>query len=171
MMRARLAHWCALLLCLLVLPRAYAAITVDNTATTTASAATSLTWSHTVGSGADRILAAMNRRHDVDLYKRLVDRLRAARPDLALSSDFIVGYPGETDAEFDATLRLIDEIGFAQAFTFKYSKRHGTPTANEDDHVPEPVKAERLAALQARVIAQQTDFNRACVGRTLPVLF
>jgi tRNA-2-methylthio-N6-dimethylallyladenosine synthase len=124
-----------------------------------------------VQSGADRILAAMNRRHDADFYRRLVDRLRAARPDLALSSDFIVGYPGETDADFAATLRLIDDVGFAQAFSFKYSARAGTPAAAAPDQVPEPVKAARLAELQARLAAQSTAFNRACVGRTLPVLF
>jgi tRNA-2-methylthio-N6-dimethylallyladenosine synthase len=124
-----------------------------------------------VQSGADRILAAMNRRHDADFYRRLVDRLRAARPDLALSSDFIVGYPGETDADFAATLRLIDDVGFAQAFSFKYSVRAGTPAAGAPDQVPEPVKAARLAELQARLSVQQTAFNRACLGRTLPVLF
>ena len=124
-----------------------------------------------VQSGSDRILAAMNRRHDVAFYRRLVDRLRAARADLALSSDFIVGYPGETDADFADTLRLIDAVGFAQAFAFKYSPRPGTPAARAVDQVPEPVKEARLAALQERLHAQQTHFNRACVGRTLPVLF
>jgi tRNA-2-methylthio-N6-dimethylallyladenosine synthase len=123
-----------------------------------------------VQSGSDRMLAAMNRRHDSSFYLRLVDRLRAARPDLALSSDFIVGYPGETDADFAATLRLIDHIGFAQAFSFKYSPRPGTSAALEPAQVPEPVKQERLAALQARIHHQQTAFNRACVGRSLPVL-
>ncbi len=124
-----------------------------------------------VQSGADRILAAMNRRHDADHYLRLIERLRTARPDLALSSDFIVGYPGETDADFAATLRLIDTVGFAQSFSFKYSPRAGTPAANAADQVPEAVKAARLAELQARLLAQQTAFNRACVGRTVPVLF
>jgi len=124
-----------------------------------------------VQSGADRILAAMNRRHDADFYRRLVDRLRAARADLALSSDFIVGYPGETDADFAATLRLIDDVGFAQAFSFKYSARAGTPAAAAPDQVPEAVKTARLAELQTRLAAQQTAFNRACLGRTLPVLF
>jgi tRNA-2-methylthio-N6-dimethylallyladenosine synthase len=124
-----------------------------------------------VQSGSDRVLAAMNRRHDAGFYLRLVDRLRAARPDLALSSDFIVGYPGETDADFSATLRLIDQVGFAQAFSFKYSPRPGTPAALEAEQVPEAVKQERLAALQARIHRQQTAFNRACVGRIVPVLF
>jgi tRNA-2-methylthio-N6-dimethylallyladenosine synthase len=124
-----------------------------------------------VQSGSDRMLAAMNRRHDADFYLRLVDRLRAARPDLALSSDFIVGYPGETDADFAATLHLIDQVGFAQAFSFKYSPRPGTPAALEPEQVPEPVMQERLAELQARIYRQQTAFNRACVGRIVPVLF
>ncbi len=123
-----------------------------------------------VQSGSDRVLAAMNRRHDAAFYRRLVDRLRAARADLALSSDFIVGYPGETDADFAATLQLIDQVGFAQAFSFKYSSRPGTPAALDPDQVPEPVKDERLAQLQAVLYRQQTDFNRRCIGTTLPVL-
>ena len=124
-----------------------------------------------VQSGSDRMLAAMNRRHDAEYYLRLVDRLRAARPDLALSSDFIVGYPGETDDDFAATLRLIETIGFAQAFSFKYSPRAGTPAAQADDQVPDAVKDARLARVQALLYAQQTAFNRACIGNTLPVLF
>ena len=124
-----------------------------------------------VQSGSDRVLAAMHRRHTADHYRRTVDRLRAARLDLALSSDFIVGYPGETDADFAATLGLVREIGFAQAFSFKYSPRPGTPAASAADQVPEPVKSERLAALQALLQQQQRDFNRACVGQVLPVLF
>ena len=124
-----------------------------------------------VQSGSDRVLAAMNRRHTAELYRRTVDRLRAACPDLALSSDFIVGFPGETDADFAATLALVGEIGFAQAFSFKYSARPGTPAAAEPDQVPEAVKAERLAELQALLNAQQRAFNQSCVGRTLPVLF
>jgi tRNA-2-methylthio-N6-dimethylallyladenosine synthase len=117
------------------------------------------------------MLAAMNRRHDAGFYLRLVDRLRAARPDLGLSSDFIVGYPGETDADFAATQRLIDQVGFAQAYSFKYSPRPGTPAALAPEQVPETVKQARLAALQAQLYQQQTSFNRACIGRTLPVLF
>jgi tRNA-2-methylthio-N6-dimethylallyladenosine synthase len=124
-----------------------------------------------VQSGSDRVLAAMNRRHDADYYLRLVERLRAARADLALSSDFIVGYPGETEADFAATMRLIETVGFAQAFSFKYSPRAGTPAAIEPDQVPEPVKDARLARLQELLHAQQTAFNRACIGHTLPVLF
>ena len=124
-----------------------------------------------VQSGSDRVLAAMNRRHTADEYRRSVDRLRAARPDLALSSDFIVGFPGETDADFAATLALVREVGFAQAFSFKYSPRPGTPAAAEPDQVPDAVKAERLAELQKLLNAQQRAFNQSCVGRTLPVLF
>ena len=124
-----------------------------------------------VQSGSDRVLAAMNRRHTADDYRRTVERLRAARPDLALSSDFIVGYPGESDADFAATLDLVRDIGFAQAFSFKYSPRPGTPAASAADQVPEPVKAERLAELQALLQQQQRAFNAACVGRVLPVLF
>jgi tRNA-2-methylthio-N6-dimethylallyladenosine synthase len=124
-----------------------------------------------VQSGSDRILAAMNRRHTVAQYHRIIDKLRTARPDLALSSDFIVGFPGETEADFAATLALVRDVGFAQAFSFKYSPRPGTPAASEDDQVAEPVKAERLAELQALLQEQQRAFNRSCVGRTLPVLF
>ena len=124
-----------------------------------------------VQSGSDRVLAAMNRRHTADEYKRTVARLRAARPDLALSSDFIVGYPGESEEDFRATLDLVAKIGFAQAFSFKYSPRPGTPAAEVEDQVPEPVKAERLAALQVVLQQQQRAFNQGCVGKILPVLF
>ncbi len=123
-----------------------------------------------VQSGSDRILDAMNRRHTADDYRRLVDRLRAARPDIALTSDFIVGFPGETDADFAATLKLVDEIGYAGAFSFKYSPRPGTPAALAESPVPEDVKDERLAGLQQLLDAQQEGFNHATVGRTLPVL-
>ena len=123
-----------------------------------------------VQSGSDRVLAAMNRRHRADDYRAVVDRLRNARPDLALSSDFIVGFPGEGDRDFADTLRLVTEIGYAQAYSFKYSARPGTPAANLEDQVPEPVKAERLAALQQLLNAQQVAFNQATVGRTVPVL-
>ncbi len=124
-----------------------------------------------VQSGSDRVLAAMNRRHTADHYRRLVERLRKARPDLALSSDFIVGHPGETDADFRATLDLARDIAFAQAYSFKFSSRPGTPAAAlEQGVVPEAVKAERLAALQALLAEQQQSFNRAFEGRTTPVL-
>ncbi len=124
-----------------------------------------------VQAGSDRVLAAMNRRGTADDYRRLVDRLRAARPDLALSSDFIVGFPGEREDDFAATLALVDEVVFAQAFSFKYSPRPGTPAAIMRQHVAEAVKAERLERLQARLNDQQRAFNRAMVGRTVDVLF
>jgi tRNA-2-methylthio-N6-dimethylallyladenosine synthase len=123
-----------------------------------------------IQSGSDRILAAMHRRHTAADYLRIVDRLRAARPDLALSGDFIVGFPGETDADFQATLDLVARVGYAQAFSFKYSPRPGTPAARLAQ-VDEAVKAARLAALQALLNAQQAAFNAACVGRVMPVLF
>ncbi|HVH81831.1 MAG TPA: tRNA (N6-isopentenyl adenosine(37)-C2)-methylthiotransferase MiaB [Stellaceae bacterium] len=123
-----------------------------------------------VQSGSDRILATMNRRHTADDYRRVVERLREARRDLALSSDFIVGYPGESELDFRATLDLVVEIGFAQAFSFKYSPRPGTPAATEKQ-LPEPIKADRLAELQALLQRQQRAFNAATVGTTMPVLF
>ncbi len=124
-----------------------------------------------VQAGSDRVLAAMNRRHTADDYRRAVDRLRAARPDLALSGDFIVGFPGETDADFAETLRLVADVGYAQAYSFKYSPRPGTPAATDDRQIPEDVKAERLAALQQLLDAQQLAFNMGFVGRVVPVLF
>ncbi|MCH8035823.1 MAG: tRNA (N6-isopentenyl adenosine(37)-C2)-methylthiotransferase MiaB [Proteobacteria bacterium] len=123
-----------------------------------------------VQSGSDRILEAMNRRHTADGYRRTVERLRRARPDLALSSDFIVGFPGETERDFAATLRLVTEVGYAQAYSFKFSPRPGTPAAALEPQVPDPIKAERLATLQALLGAQQAAFNQGSVGRTLPVL-
>jgi tRNA-2-methylthio-N6-dimethylallyladenosine synthase len=121
--------------------------------------------------GADRILAAMNRKHTARDYLELVARIRAARPEIALSTDVIVGFPGETDAEFEETLALARAVGFAQAYSFKYSARPGTPAANLADQVPDAVKTERLARLQALLEGQQVAFNAACVGRTFPVLF
>jgi tRNA-2-methylthio-N6-dimethylallyladenosine synthase len=123
-----------------------------------------------VQSGSDRMLAAMNRRHTADDYRRKVERLRWARPDIALSSDFIVGFPGETEADFRATLALVEEIGFAQAFSFKYSPRPGTPAATMCGQVKGQVKAERLTALQALLAEQSRAFQEATVGRVLPVL-
>ena len=123
-----------------------------------------------VQSGSDRVLAAMNRRHTADDYRRTVQKLRQARADLALSSDFIVGYPGESELDFRATLDFIAEIGFAQSFSFKYSPRPGTPAAGEKQ-LPEEVKAERLAELQALLQKQQRAFNAASVGRVMAVLF
>ncbi len=124
-----------------------------------------------VQSGSDRILEAMNRRHGRDLFLSIVDRLRTARPDLALSSDFIVGFPGESDADFDETMRLVEQAGFAAAFSFKYSRRPGTPGAAMDDQVPEAVKSARLHALQALLGDQARAFNASKVGQTVPVLF
>ncbi|MFY8095412.1 MAG: tRNA (N6-isopentenyl adenosine(37)-C2)-methylthiotransferase MiaB [Niveispirillum sp.] len=125
-----------------------------------------------VQSGSDRILAAMNRKHTGDDYRRLIDRLRARQPDLALSSDFITGFPGETDQDFADTLRLINDIGFAQAYSFKYSARPGTPAASlEGRQVDEKVKDERLQAVQQLLNAQQVAFNQTMIGRTLTVLF
>jgi len=121
--------------------------------------------------GSDHILAKMNRRHTADEYRRVVDKLRKARADIALSTDIIVGFPGETDEDFQATLRLVREIGFASAFSFKYSSRPGTPAAEMDEQVPEDVKLERLHTLQALLAEQQRAFNAAMAGRTLPVLF
>jgi tRNA-2-methylthio-N6-dimethylallyladenosine synthase len=124
-----------------------------------------------VQSGSDRVLEAMNRRHGRDLFLGLVDRLRRARPDLALSSDFIVGFPGESDADFDDTMRLVDEVGFAAAYSFKYSRRPGTPGSAMTDQIPETVKSARLAALQTLLGRQARAFNASKVGATVPVLF
>jgi tRNA-2-methylthio-N6-dimethylallyladenosine synthase len=123
-----------------------------------------------VQSGSDRVLAAMNRRHTVADYLRIVERLRAVRPDIAMSSDFIVGHPGETAADFEATLALIREVEFAQAFSFKYSPRPGTPASGAPGQVPEAEKDRRLQALQALLREQQAAFNAGCVGLTVPVL-
>ncbi|MEK9946642.1 MAG: tRNA (N6-isopentenyl adenosine(37)-C2)-methylthiotransferase MiaB [Alphaproteobacteria bacterium] len=123
-----------------------------------------------VQSGADRILTAMNRGHTADDYRRIVARLREAQPNLAMSSDFIVGFPSETDADFEATMTLIRDVGYAQAFSFKYSPRPGTPAATHDAPVPEVVKAERLAELQTLLGDQQRAFNQSFLGRTVPVL-
>ena len=123
-----------------------------------------------VQSGSDRILKAMNRRHTADDYVRLVERIRAANPDIALSGDFIVGFPGETDADFEATLELIEKVGYAAAYSFKYSIRPGTPGADLDDQVPEDVKSHRLDRLQALLTAQSRAFAAQCIGRTIDLL-
>ncbi|HKG77281.1 MAG TPA: tRNA (N6-isopentenyl adenosine(37)-C2)-methylthiotransferase MiaB [Beijerinckiaceae bacterium] len=123
-----------------------------------------------VQAGSDRILAAMNRKHTGDEYRRLVEKIRAARPDIALSSDFIVGFPGETEDDFRETLRLVADVGFASAFSFKYSPRPGTPAADEEAQVPDEAKAERLARLQELLETQRQAFNRGTVGRTVDVL-
>jgi tRNA-2-methylthio-N6-dimethylallyladenosine synthase len=124
-----------------------------------------------VQAGSDRVLKAMNRGHTADDYLRLTERIRAARPDVALSGDFIVGFPGETDADFEATLAVVAEARYASAFSFKYSRRPGTPGSAMPGQVAETVKDERLQRLQALLTAQQAAFNAASVGRTLPVLF
>jgi tRNA-2-methylthio-N6-dimethylallyladenosine synthase len=124
-----------------------------------------------VQAGSDRILKAMNRAHTAQSYLRLIERIRAARPDIALSGDFIVGFPGERDADFEATLSLVREAGYASAFSFKYSRRPGTPAAALPGQVDEAVKEERLARLQALLDEQQAAFNAAQAGRILPVLF
>ena len=124
-----------------------------------------------VQSGSDRVLKAMNRGHNADHYLRLVERIRAARPDMALSGDFIVGFPGENDREFEQTLELVRQVRYAQAFSFKYSPRPGTPASALPGQVPEPVKEERLARLQDLLNDHQAAFNAAQTGRTLPVLF
>jgi len=121
--------------------------------------------------GADRILAAMNRKHTAADYRATVARLRAVRPDIALSTDIIVGFPGESEGEFQQTLALVAEMGFAAAYTFKYSPRPGTPAATMDGQVPEEVKSERLARLQVALEAAHASFNATVVGRTVPVLF
>ena len=123
-----------------------------------------------VQSGSDRVLKAMNRSHTADSYLRLLERFRAARPDLAISGDFIVGFPGETDAEFEATLSLVNEVGYAQAFSFKYSSRPGTPAAAMDGQVPPEVMDERLQRLQAALNRDQFAFNQASLGKRCEVL-
>ncbi len=123
-----------------------------------------------VQSGSDRILEAMNRGHDAAHFLRIVERLRQARPDLALSSDFIVGFPGESDADFAATMDLVRKVGFAGAFSFKYSARPGTPAALLERQVPEAVKDARLQDLQSLLRAQTEAFNRSVLGRVVPVL-
>jgi tRNA-2-methylthio-N6-dimethylallyladenosine synthase len=113
----------------------------------------------------------MNRKHTGADYRQLVDRLRQARPDLALSSDFIVGHPGESEADFEATMALVRDVEFAQAYSFKYSPRPGTPAANAGSQVAEADKDRRLQALQALLREQQNRFAQGCVGLDLPVLF
>ena len=121
--------------------------------------------------GSDHVLAAMNRKHTGAEYLDLVARVRAARSDIALSTDIIVGFPGESDADFEATLDIVRKVGFAQAYSFKYSPRPGTPAATMDRQVSEADKVDRLARLKALLDEQQSSFNAECVGRVLPVLF
>jgi tRNA-2-methylthio-N6-dimethylallyladenosine synthase len=123
-----------------------------------------------VQSGSSRILKAMNRAHSRESYLETLARLRAARPDIAISGDFIVGFPGESDSDFEDTLSIVEAVGYAQAFSFKYSPRPGTPAATLPDQVPETVKDERLARLQAAITASAHAFNRQTVGRTTTIL-
>jgi tRNA-2-methylthio-N6-dimethylallyladenosine synthase len=123
-----------------------------------------------VQSGSSRVLKAMNRKHDAEAYLRIVERLRAARPDIALSSDFIVGFPGEREEEFEETLALVREVEFASAFSFKYSPRPGTPAAAMQGQIAEEVKSERLNRLQSLLADQQRAFNERQIGTLLPVL-
>jgi tRNA-2-methylthio-N6-dimethylallyladenosine synthase len=123
-----------------------------------------------VQSGSDRILKAMNRRHTRDDYMALIARIKAARPDMALSGDFIVGFPGETEEDFEATLQIIRDVCYASAYSFKYSTRPGTPGADLGDQVPEDIKTERLLRLQDLVNAQTTAFHESCVGKVFDVL-
>lgn len=123
-----------------------------------------------VQSGSDRVLAAMNRRHDTRFYLDLIARFRRSRPDLAITSDFIVGFPGETEADFEATLDLVRQVNYAQAFSFKYSPRLGTPAAERDGQIPEAVKSERLGRLQSLLTEQALAFNRQHVGRDCEIL-
>ena len=124
-----------------------------------------------VQSGSNAVLAHMNRRYTVDSYINIVEQLRAARPDIALSSDFIVGFPGESGTDFEATLDLVRRVGYAQAYSFKYSARPGTPAAESTDQIPDQIKAERLSVLQGELDTQARAFNEASVGRVMEVLF
>jgi tRNA-2-methylthio-N6-dimethylallyladenosine synthase len=123
-----------------------------------------------VQSGSDRILKAMNRSHSADSYLRKIEQVRAARPDIAISGDFIVGFPGETEADFEATLNIVDVVRYASAYSFKYSPRPGTPAATMENQIPQPVMDERLQRLQARLAEHSTAFNASCVSRTTRVL-
>ncbi len=122
-------------------------------------------------SGSDKILKAMNRRHSAGQYLETVRKLKEAAPELGLSSDFIVGFPGETDEDFAATLEMVDKVGYIQAYSFKYSRRAGTPAAVYPAQVPEKVKAERLNILQDKLFSRQLNFNKECIGKIMPVLF
>jgi len=124
-----------------------------------------------VQSGSDKILKAMNRKHDADYYRKTIEKLCRARPDIAFSSDFIVGFPGESDADFAATLDLVKEIGYAQCYSFKYSSRPGTPAADNENQIPDEIKSERLQLLQELISNQQRQFNESCVGLEMEILF
>ena len=122
-------------------------------------------------SGSDKILKAMNRRHTAGEYIETVGKLKEANPELGFSSDFIVGFPGETDEDFAATLDMVDRVGYIQAYSFKYSRRAGTPAAVYPGQVPEKIKAERLNVLQEKLFSRQLNFNKECIGKIMPVLF
>ena len=124
-----------------------------------------------VQSGSDRILQAMNRQHTVDFYKKTLDKFRESRPDMVFTSDFIVGFPGESDQDFEDTLSLVRDVGYAAAYSFSYSKRPGTPAAALENQISEDVKKERLARLQDLIQNGQKAFNQSCIGRVFPVLF
>ncbi len=124
-----------------------------------------------VQSGSDKILKAMNRKHDADYYRKVIEKLRRTRPDIAFSSDFIVGFPGESDADFLATLNLVKEVGYAQCYSFKYSPRPGTPAADMDSQIPDEIKSERLQVLQELIAEQQRKFNESCLAQEMEILF
>ena len=124
-----------------------------------------------VQSGSDTVLSAMNRKHSVQFYIDIIAKLRQVRPDIAFSSDFIVGYPGESENDFKQTMELVEQVQFAQAFSFKYSRRPGTPAAIHKDQISEEEKSTRLQNLQTLLRSQQRDFNNSMIGKTLPVLF
>jgi tRNA-2-methylthio-N6-dimethylallyladenosine synthase len=123
-----------------------------------------------VQSGSDEILKTMNRKHTADHYRDIIARVRKARPDIALSSDFIVGFPGETEAHFEDTMQLIRDIGFTASYSFKYSARPGTPAANMQGLIPEKLKDDRVQRIQALLFEQHTAFNKASIGKTMAVL-
>src|SRR5678816_331532 len=123
-----------------------------------------------VQSGSDRILKAMNRSHSTKNYLAILEKMRAARPDIALSGDFIVGFPGETEEDFQATLRIVDEVGYAAAYSFKYSPRPGTPAATMEDQIAPEIMDDRLQRLQARINAHQAAFNSASIGKETEIL-
>lgn len=124
-----------------------------------------------IQSGSNNILRAMNRKHSAEEYLNIIEKFRKVRPDMAFSSDFIVGFPGETDQDFEDTMEIVRKVKFAQAYSFKYSIRPGTPAANKESQVPEQVKSERLARLQELINAQQLEFNNSMIGKVMPVLF
>ena len=124
-----------------------------------------------IQSGANAVLKAMNRKHDADFYLNIIADLRKSRPDLAFSSDFIVGFPGETDKDFEETLQLVRQVGYSQCYSFKYSPRPGTPGALMEDNIAEEIKSERLQLLQELLFAQQLEFNQTVIGKIMPVLF